>query len=356
MKLIYNVILLMSFITPLSAIEKKDVIVSEQILSQDLDDFDCHGSSIIEISPGVMCAVWKGGEGQGKSNIDMKQNVGIWLSFYKNNCWSEPERIVEAQDTVCWTPILGKCPKGIALFYRIGSDPRHTVSMYKYSCDDGKSWSKAYILPAGIGGPTRSKPLIDYEGNMIFGSSSEVGAPNDEYKATACWIEIISKEKKWSKYGPIEITGKRFGCIEPALFWANEKTALKMLCRDRSCKIGLDGWIWAAESYDNGKTWSELHKTDLPNPDSGIEVLALANSNTLLIYNNSHKNRYPLTLSISKDGGNNWQTLFNLEELSGEFPSAALDSDGNVHITYAWAPQGKEQRKIKHVVLNTKLF
>ena len=42
---------------------------------------------------------------------------------------------------------------------------------------------------------------------------------------------------------------------------------------------------------------------------------------------------------------------FNIEEESGEFPSAAVDSQGYVHVSYAWTPPGKGQRRIKHVVM-----
>jgi predicted neuraminidase len=186
---------------------------------------------------------------------------------------------------------------------------------------------------------------------MICGSSTEVGSPDDELKATACWIEILSNDSHWSKYGPIEIPGKKFGCIEPTLFWG-DNGSLKMMCRDRSNRVGLEGWIWVAESFDKGKTWSELKKTSLPNPDSGIDTLSLNNEKILLFYNDSHTDRYPLTLALSEDCGNSWTPLLTLESKSGEFPSATLDSKGFIHVSYAHIPMGKTQRRIKHVVID----
>lgn len=334
----------------LFGLQRDQVIVNEEIISPNIEDFDCHSSSLVEISPGVLCVAWKGGPGKGKSNIDMKQNVGIWLSFYKDGQWNPPKEIVQSPHSICWNPILHKGINGeLALFYRLGKDPRHTISMFKRSFDKGQSWSIEEILPAGIIGPTKSKPLIDKEGNLICGSSVEAGAPEDQFKATACWIEILSNQQ-WSKYGPLEIPGKRFGCIEPTLFFTGDGV-LKMLCRDRSNKICSEGWIWIAESKDMGRTWSELIKTNLPNPDSGIEALALPNENILLIFNNSHTHRYPLSVALSKDNGLSWNILFNIEEESGEFPSAAIDSQGYLHVSYAWSAPGKSQRQIKHVVM-----
>jgi predicted neuraminidase len=335
----------------LFAVQRDQMVIHENMISPNIEDYDCHSSSLVEVSPGVLCAAWKGGYGKGKSNRDMKQKVGIWLSFFKEGHWSQPKEIVRSPTSVCWTPVLHKGVNGeLLLFYRIGTDPRHTISMIKRSFDGGLSWSPEEILPAGIIGPTKSKPLVDKEGNMICGSSVEAGSPEDEFKATACWIEILSGQQ-WSKYGPLEIPSKRFGCIEPALFFAKDGT-LKMLCRDRSNRVGAEGWIWASESKDRGKTWCKLSKTNLPNPDSGIEVLALSNDNILLIYNNSHTNRYPLSIALSKDSGDSWSLLFNIEEQSGEFPSAAIDSQGYLHVIYAWTPTGKNQRQIKHVIMD----
>ena len=104
---------------------------------------------------------------------------------------------------------------------------------------------------------------------------------------------------------------------------------------------------------NGGKTWSELQKTAIPNPDSGIVTLAFGEQ-VLLFYNNSHTDRYPLTVAVSNDGGNSWTPLFNIEEKSGEFPSATVDSNGLIHVTYAYAPDGETQRRVKHVVLDLK--
>ncbi len=344
------------FHSVLFSIEKDQVVICEHFVSPDLEDFDCHSSCLIETSPGTLCAVWKGGPGKGMSNVDIKQNVGIWVSQFENGKWNTPKQIVQAPNSVCWTPVLSKYPDGkLILFYRIGFDPRHTISLFKCSLDEGVNWSDAEILPAGIVGPTKSKPVFDNEGNMICGSSVEVGSPDDELKATACWVEILSNDRRWTKYGPIEIPEKRFGCIEPGLFWGNNGV-LKMVCRDRSNRVDLKGWIWTAESFDKGKTWSELKKTTLPNPDAGIDTLSLGNEKIILIYNDSHTDRYPLTLALSNDYGNSWTPLFNLEDESGEFPSATLDSQGFVHVTYAYMPIGKAQRCIKHVVMDLKAF
>lgn len=351
-KLIY---ILFSFLTALTYVHGDSTppsIIKEELLSQDHQTYDCHSSSIIELTPGQFCVVWKGGYGRGQSNCGMNKNVGIWMTRFDGQNWSPPKQIVTNPDSVCWGPVLTKLPSGeLLLFYRIGQNPRNVVAFLKRSDDNGAHWSAEEILPAGILGPVKGKPIVTADGTLICGSSIEVGEPTDKFKATACWIEIAQNGgRQWKKFGPIEIPGQKFGAIEPVLFYSNEKQ-LRLLCRDRANKIDRTGYIWTATSDDGGATWTELQKTTLPNPDISVEAVDLGSKNILLVYNHSHTDRYPLNVALSKDGGATWTPSLVLETDSGEVPAAILASDGRVHITYAWCPPDGP-RRIKHVVLD----
>ena len=325
-------------------------ILKEEFLSPDIENFDCHGSSIVETAPGKLCAVWKGGPGEGKCNINIPKDVGIWSARFEEGKWSEPECIVSAPDSVCWNPVLTQLTNGeVLLFYRLGPNPRSVVGCIKRSQDGGAQWSKEEVLPAGVFGPARSKPIVKQDGTLICGSSIECGSPTDVWKATACWIDISSDGgRSWKKYGPLEIPGKRFGALEPSLFYDGEGR-LRLVCRDRSNKVQESGYIWTAVSEDDGKNWSSLERTDLPNPDSAVETVDLGAGAILLIYNHSFTDRFPLNIARSCDGGKTWDPILELE---GEFPAAILTSDGLVHMTYAQCPPESTQRRIKHVVID----
>lgn len=338
MKNLYRFLFLALIFLPCAVIANS----KQRIISPNITGCDCHCPCIIEVKPNLLCAVWRGGYGDGLCNVDRESHDGIWISFLNSGRWSKPELIIDSPDSVCWNPVLSKYPNGeLALFYRVGRDPRHTISYVKKSADGGATWSVEEQLPEGIVGPTKSRPLFS-NGSLISGSSEET---EDE---SNCWIEIFA-DAGWSKYGPIAIPGKKFGAVEPTLF-VGEANTLKLLCRDRSHKVGGLGWVWKAESNDGGKSWSELKKTELPNPDSAIDVLALSKENILLFYNHSQTHRYPLSIAKSIDSGNTWSFLLNIEDESGEFPSATLDDQGNLHVVYATASFGQCQRKIKHVV------
>ena len=328
-------------------------LIKQEIISFEDEDSDCHGSSLIEIEPGILLAVWKAGAGKGLVNYDIRHNISIWCSRCVNGVWSNPEKIAQSDDSLFWTPTLIKMPSGeIDLFYRLGSYPWQCVGIVKRSFDNGTTWSEEEVLPAGILGPIRSKPQMDQEGRLIFGSSLESGSSEEPFKAAACWIDALSRDgNNWTKYGPIAIPGQPFGVIEPVLFRDREGN-LRLFCRDRSKKLGQHGWIRTATSYDHGRTWSELKKTDLPNPDSGMEIVELGKGGLLLFYNHSHEHRFPLDLALSTDGGDSWTSVMTLETDSGEFPSAIQASDGTIHVIYTWKQSGKTQRVIKYSVLS----
>jgi predicted neuraminidase len=328
-------------------------ILKKEFLSPACEEYDCHSSSIIETSPGHLCAAWKAGVGQGFSNCTMKGNIGAWVSLFDGIAWSEPVEIVHSEDSVVWTPILCKLSsEELLMFYRIGPSPRQVVSYLKRSTDGGKTWSEAEILPAGIVGPTKCHPLVIGD-KIISPSSVEVGSPIAQDKATACWIEISEDAgKNWNKVGPIEIPGRRFGAIEPSLI-IDKQGNIRMFCRDRANCLDQQGWIQTAVSFDGGWHWSQLEPLSLPNPDSGVDTAVIENGDVLLVYNHSAIDRYPLALAISSDNGATWSQPAILENHSGEFPSVIRTSDGLVHVIYAHAESDQQQRRIKHVVIDT---
>jgi predicted neuraminidase len=98
-----------------------------------------------------------------------------------------------------------------------------------------------------------------------------------------------------------------------------------------------------------------LRFTALPNPNSGIDAITLADGRHLLVYNHSSQNkvRTPLNVAISTDG-KNWIQILTLEDEPGaqfSYPAVIQSSDGMVHITYTW-----KRFRIKHVVLDPRRF
>jgi predicted neuraminidase len=304
----------------------------------------CHASTIISTSEGLVVA-WFGG------TREENPDVGIWISRELKGVWTEPVEVVNGKQEggkryPCWNPVLFQ-PKSfpLILFYKVGPNPRAWWSMMTTSIDNGKTWSKPEKLPENIFGPIKNKPVQLSTGEIISPSSTE----NDGWKVH---IEKSCDDgKTWKRISPLN-DGKTFSAIQPTVLIHN-KNVLQILCRSRQSVI-LESW-----SKDNGETWSELSKTNLVNPNSGIDAVTLKDGRHLLVYNNvgmkdenTNGPRTPLCVAISKDG-EVWNKALTLENNPGEYsyPAVIQTNDGLVHISYTY-----NRESIKHVIIDPEVI
>ena len=311
--------------------------VTDEFIFKEPPFAQCHASTIVEVATGKLMVAAFGGTGEGK------EDVCIWLSETENGKWSNPVKIADGiiNDTLrypCWNPVLFKTREGkLFLFFKVGPSPRLWWGMVRTSDDDGKTWTSPERLPDGILGPIKNKPVQLTDGTIISPSSIET---------KESWgIHIEKSEDSGKTWQLIPIDPKSdFNVIQPAIL-IHSDNRLQILCRSKS------NAIVQAFSEDNGNNWGKITKTELPNPNSGIDAVTLKNGWHLLVYNptvQGHEDRAKLNVAISDDGAK-WTDAFILEsEEEGEFsyPAVIRTNDGRVHITYTY-----NRVNIKHVVL-----
>jgi predicted neuraminidase len=297
----------------------------------------CHASTIVEPSPGKLLAAWFGGTAEGNTDVQ------IWWSKHDGNGWSPPELASDEMGVPCWNPVLFKSQAGtLFLFYKAGRDPKSWSGLVRRSTDQGKTWNKSDLLPAGLLGPVKNKPIQRADGTILAGTSVE------SHRAWACWIERSADDcKTWRRFGPITVPDQPYGIIQPTLFEMKDGRVV-MCCRSRN--IGL---ICRSESKDNGETWTPAERTELPNPGSGIDLVRTGEGPIFLVYNHSARSRYPLNLGRSADEAKTWKMVHTFEDEPGEFsyPAIIQTGDGRLHITYTW-----KRTRIRHVVLDPMQF
>jgi predicted neuraminidase len=262
--------------------------------------------------------------------------VKIWAASFDGKAWSPPAVVAEEPGFPCWNPVLFRSRAGtLFLFYKAGPSPERWSGFLRRSGDGGKTWAAAELLPAGLLGPIKNKPIEPTPGVILAGTSVE------SHRAWCAWVERSADDgKSWRRFGPIAVPGKPHGLIQPTLLAAGEKRVLA-LCRSRG--IGL---ICQAESADGGETWGDARPTELPNPDSGIDAVRAADGTFFLVYNHTRSGRTPLNLARSADGGKTWKAAATLEDQEGEFsyPAIIQAADSRLHVTYTW-----NRRHIKHL-------
>jgi predicted neuraminidase len=227
----------------------------------------------------------------------------------------------------------------LLLFFKAGENPREWSGMLKRSSDLGTTWSPAELLPAGILGPVRAKPVQMSDGRLVCGSSVE------SYKTWTCWVETTPDlARTWQKSGPIVIPNRLKGCIQPAVFVLDDSQKGKEHLAFIARSSGL-GSVVRSESKDGGKTWSPCASTNLPNPNAGVDAVRLPDGRIVAIYNHSSKARTPLRLALSNDQGKSFTPSLTLESEPGEFsyPALILDSKNRLQATYTW-----NRKRIRH--------
>jgi predicted neuraminidase len=311
----YALLIFCSFFFPASA------EIVEELVFENPPFASCHASTIAETSSGkLLCAYFAGTEEGAK-------DVGIWLSTRTTKGWGAPRLIAEDSAVPCWNPVLFTAPSGeILLFYKVGPRPSSWSGAIKRSHDEGHHWTKEELLPAGVLGPVKNKPLLLKDGTLLCGSSIET------WRRWGCWIDLTKDGgKTWTKSSPINLKGDVFGIIQPTLFWGPSG---KVCLLARSYDTGT---ICSAVSEDEGRTWTGAVPIDLPNPNAAIDAVRLEEGPIVLVYNSSTE-RTPLNLAISKDGGVKWEPSLVLEDTPGEYsyPSIIQTPDHRIHITYTY--------------------
>lgn len=299
----------------------------------------CHASTIVETAPGEFLAAWFGGAAEGRPD------VAIWGARLAQGKWSAPFELAREPGIAAYNPVLFRTRDGaLWLYYRFGPSPQTWTSARMSSRDGGRTWQAVEYLPAGLHGPIKNKPLVLEDGTVVSGTSVE------SYRSWACWVERSRDHgRTWTRSEPIAMPppapasgGRPSGIIQPAIVPLGGKR-LRMFVR-ATVDIGR---ICYADSNDLGVTWSDPKPTSLPNPNSGIDAVALRDGRIVLVYNHTAKGRSPLNAAVSRDG-EEWRMFATLESEPGEYsyPAVIQSAAGDVHITYTW-----NRRKIRHVVI-----
>jgi predicted neuraminidase len=333
-------------------IKQGDPAFVSSVLIYSLNDkptAQCHASTIVELSDGMMAA-WFGG------TEEKNPDVGIWTAIIKKGSWSKPVQLANGfqHDSLrypCWNPVLFKPTNGpLMLFYKVGPSPSEWWGMLTTSDDEGKSWTYPTRLGKDVTigdliGPVKNKPVQLADGSILCPSSYEVEVGNkDKWRVH---FEVTRDfGKTWKVIGPIN-DGIEFNAIQPSVL-THADGRMQILCRTQEGSVG-QSW-----SSDGGETWSKITAASLPNPNAGTDAVTLKDGRQLIVYNHTTRTgsfpsgRNMLNVAISRDGIN-WKPIVTLERDRGEYsyPAVIQSSNRQVHITYTYL-----RKAIKHVVLD----
>ncbi len=160
--------------------------------------------------------------------------------------------------------------------------------------------------------------------------------------------------KTWAYGAPMA----DYGLIQPALIARKDGTVVAY-GRDKS----PNKKVRVAESDDGGVHWNRFYDLAIPNPDSSVAVLKLAEGAWVMICNDlagtdGRHGRSRLSAYLSEDEGKTWPVRRVIEDSTkgptyrphASYPSAIQTSDGLIQVTYTYTLDSGEC--IKRVAFN----
>lgn len=325
----------------LSPLNEKNraALVSTEFLYDSAPFPEVHASTLVETPAGLVSAFFGGTE-------ERNNDVGIWVTRHVEGHWTTPVEVANGiqHKTLrypCWNPVLYQFANGpLQLYFKVGPSPDTWWGMLTESTDSGVTWTPPVRLPATIDGPVKNKPVLLNDGALLCPSSTE----NDGWLVH---FEITRDQgRTWERVGPIH-RKEEFNAIQPTIL-IHRNGELQALSRTQEMVVTT------TTSKDGGLTWSPMQRTELPNPNSGIDAVTLHNGRHLLVYNHTQRNvgeprgRGLLNVALSDDGVS-WNAALVLENSPFEYsyPAVIQTQDGKVHILYTWRRQ-----KVRHVVID----
>ncbi len=389
----------------LAADDDKPFLKSELIFP--LEHWHNHGSCIVECPNGDLLVCWFHGSGERTADdvkvegARLRKSSGAWgerftmadtPGYPDTNCcmFIDPQQRL----WLLWPTILANEWHTALMKYRISS---------RYDGDGPPQWDANEVLHV-TPGPEFEQTVKKALDAVEAGIEAEPPLRRELIRAFAARTRKNAADKLFRRLGwmtrahPFVLDGRRLivplysdgfsfslmaitddwgktwktstplvggGNIQPSIVQRKDGS-LYTLMRDNG---PAPKRLHASESRDRGETWSPVTDSDLPNPGSGAEIIALKNGHWALIHNDTENGRHSLAVAISDDEGRTWKWKRHLERRPGgigaaqfHYPSIIQARDGSLHASYSYHlgdkdaekdAEGRPRRKsIKHAHFN----
>jgi predicted neuraminidase len=270
-----------------------------------------HAPSMVELADGRIMAFWFAGSREGAPD------VVIHSAVYNpgRRSWS-PERIVTSRlstqtETSRYVRKLGN-PVPVRtgdgtlwLFYVSAVGGWSTSSLNAiHSVDAGKHWSAAKRLVTSpflnLSTLVKTRPFLYQDGTVGLPIYHEMAGKFGELLRLDQHGTVLCKQRL--SHGRTT--------LQPLILIESAKTAVGFL----RYAGPLPRRVRRVISHDGGRHWSTPEPSPLPNPDSALAGVALADGSQLLVLNQDEIMRDELSLVWSGDQGRHWITLYRFED------------------------------------------
>jgi len=314
-----------------------------------------HSPSVVELNDGNLLAVWYGGTREGV------KDVAIYRSIWNRQTgeWTGDSILTGPSDTgedlgryirKVGNPVLLKDVDGkIWLFYvsaSVGAWSGSTVNV-RTSIDNGLHWSEARRL---VTSPFLNLSTLVRGAPFLYNDGS-IGLPV-YHEFLIKFGELLRLRTDGTIMDKVRISGDGTS-LQPSVVPLDSKRGIAFL----RCNSSSTSRVLSSFTDDGGRSWSEVGKLPLPNPDSSVMGIRTRDGSLLLAFNNSYKNRDNMSLARSVDDGQTWEVVHvfddrgyvndgNRKEFS--YPFWIHTRDDMIHLVYTW-----NRKRIRHIYFNS---
>lgn len=273
-----------------------------------------HASSLVELKDGRIRAFWFAGSREGARDVEIRS--AIFDPAQRG--WSAERSVTDRLRTQqglrryvakLGNPVASRAADGSLWLYYVtvslGGWAGSSITAMR-SVDDGETWSTPRRLITSpflnISTLVRNAPVPYADGTFAFPVYHEFVSKFGELLRLDEHGEVLDKQR-------LAPGGK--GTLQPVLLVQSSEKA-RVLMRYSGPPPHR---VVSVVTQDGGHTWSAPKKLGLPNPDAAVSALVLPDGRLLAVLNNIEAGRDELALMISADGGENWQTVRQLEDL-----------------------------------------
>jgi predicted neuraminidase len=341
-----------------------------------------HAAFLHLLPGGDLACAWFGGTLEGRGDIS------IYMSRLtpQNTHWSQPLRLTDDPDRSEQNPVLFNAPDGtVWLFYtsQPGGRQDECHICARISLDGGTSFGPPRRIGAFLGVFVRNPVQITPSGRWLLPCFKCVAAPGVKWTGgldTAVALYSDDLGASWQAQDLPESLGAVHMC--PV---ASRNGVMPAFFRDRFAQS-----VKRSLSHDGGESWSAPVATTVPNNNSSLQAIRLADGKIAMVLNPINAlmspqrraslydevetdaaaeeggaiwgvPRAPLSLMISDDDGESFGFRRDLDTGTGaclsnnsvdglnkelSYPSVLQDASGDVHIAYTYY-----RRAIKYIRL-----
>lgn len=311
-----------------------------------------HAASLIALKDGAIRAFWFAGSREGAPDVVINTSVFDPQAAR----WSAPTVVMDRVSAEkglsryiakLGNPVPARMTDGrMQLFFvtvSIGGWAGSSISSV-ISDDEGLTWGRPQRLI--------SSPLI----NLSTLVKSPAVTFTDGRLGLPAYHEWIGRFGEFLRIEASQVIDKRRmssgrGAIQPVIFADGPQEASAFFRQTRPSSQPKQ--IPVSETKDAGQSWTVTKDLEIPNPNSALAALTLANGTKLMVLNNIEAARYRLVMVMCEPNSTQWRVIQVLEDdetllnnLHREFSYPYLISANgeDAHLAYTW-----NRQKIKHV-------